>query len=164
LIRFSIGQGGGPFLTKHIHSLAPLAHQYRLSFHSHLDPHLPLVYSDPARVDRIVQELLNNACKYTEPGGRIQVTVRSQNFHHQAGVCLSIGNDSHIPGEELPRIFDRFYRVPQGDRWKRGGTGLGLALVKELLKGLGGEIHVTSENHWTTFSAWLPLQPAYVVS
>jgi len=145
-------------LTQHMHSIAPLAHQYQLTIQSQLDPHLPVVYSEPVSVDRILRELLTNACKYTSPGGRIVITARAQPCQNQAGVCVSIGNHSHIPAEELPRIFDKFYRVPQGDPWKRGGTGLGLSLVKELLKFLGGTIEVTSEKNWTTFSVWLPLE------
>lgn len=145
-------------LTQHIHGVAPLAHQYQLTIQSQLDPHLPVVYSEPVSVDRILRELLTNACKYTSPGGRIVITARAQPCQNQAGVCVSIGNHSHIPAEELPRIFDKFYRVPQGDPWKRGGTGLGLSLVKELLKFLGGTIEVTSEKNWTTFSVWLPLE------
>ena len=62
-----------------------------------------------------------------------------------------------IPPEELPQIFGRFYRVPGSDRWKQGGTGLGLALVKETITNLGGSIHVESGNGQTCFVIQLPL-------
>ncbi|HEY9706349.1 MAG TPA: HAMP domain-containing sensor histidine kinase, partial [Allocoleopsis sp.] len=58
--------------------------------------------------------------------------------------------------EVLPRVFDKFYRVPHSDRFKRGGTGLGLALVKKLVEELGGNIQVESSNGWTTFTVKIP--------
>jgi signal transduction histidine kinase len=68
-----------------------------------------------------------------------------------------VSNQAEIPEAELPRIFDKFYRVPNADRWKQGGTGLGLALVKRLVEQLQGSIHVTCVDGMTTFVVDMPL-------
>ncbi|MEN9251526.1 MAG: GAF domain-containing sensor histidine kinase [Thermostichales cyanobacterium BF4_bins_65] len=146
-------------LTQHVHAFAPVAHKNKLTLQYQPAALLPVLHSEVASLDRIIQELLNNACKYTGPGGLIQVATHLEARHDQEGICLTVGNHSHIPPEELPRLFDKFYRVPQGDPWQRGGTGLGLSLVKALTELLGGEISVTSEGGWTSFAFWLPLQP-----
>jgi signal transduction histidine kinase len=60
-----------------------------------------------------------------------------------------------IAPQELPRIFDKFYRIPNNDPWKHGGTGLGLALVKKLVEQMGGAIKVESMNSQTYFKVRL---------
>ncbi|MEO1404770.1 MAG: ATP-binding protein, partial [Cyanobacteria bacterium J06635_1] len=62
-----------------------------------------------------------------------------------------------ISKEEMPRIFDKFYRVPSADPWKQGGTGLGLALVQKLIVHIDGTISVTSGDGQTCFTVELPL-------
>lgn len=74
-------------------------------------------------------------------------------------VQFVISNQAAISPKELPHIFDKFYRVPNADPWKRGGTGLGLALVKKLVEYLNGSIHVTSEAGWTRFIVDIPHHP-----
>jgi PAS domain S-box-containing protein len=69
---------------------------------------------------------------------------------------FTIRNQAEIPATELPKIFDKFYRVPNSDRWKQGGTGLGLALVQKLVEHLQGTIQVESKGGWTTFTVELP--------
>jgi signal transduction histidine kinase len=59
----------------------------------------------------------------------------------------------------LPRIFEKFYRVPNADPWKQGGTGLGLALVQKLVEQLQGKIEVESSNGWTNFTVTFPIKP-----
>lgn len=115
---------------------------------------LPTLVSDPASLGRILAELLNNACKYTPPGEIIRITARAQNGVMQ----LQVSNSGvEIPASELPRIFDKFYRVPSTDPWKQGGTGLGLALVQKLTEHLGGCISVKSEHGSTCFTVELPM-------
>ncbi|MBD2083949.1 PAS domain S-box protein [Trichocoleus sp. ST-U3] len=115
---------------------------------------LPTLVSELASVERILTELLNNACKYTPPGERITVTVRAASAMMQIKVSNS---GVEIPPDELPRIFDKFYRIPRADRWKQGGTGLGLALVQKLTQHLGGILRVRSASEEITFTLELPL-------
>jgi signal transduction histidine kinase len=119
---------------------------------------LPTLKTEATGLDRILQELLNNACKYTEPGGEILISATPLTQQAIPGLQISIGNTGEIPAQELPRIFDKFYRVPMGDPRHRGGTGLGLSLVKALVEALHGQIAVTSAAHWTAFEIWLPLR------
>ncbi|MBW4488407.1 MAG: CHASE2 domain-containing protein [Trichocoleus desertorum ATA4-8-CV12] len=116
---------------------------------------LPLLVSDQPSLERVLAELLNNACKYTPPGGEISAIARFESPY----IELSVSNSgSEIPEVELTRIFEKFYRIPRNDRWKQGGTGLGLALVKKLVEHLGGGIRVASSIEQTTFTVSLPTQ------
>ncbi len=116
---------------------------------------LPHLFSDQPSLERILVELVNNACKYTPPAGAILVSAEWSPPH----IELTVSNSgAEIPEKELSRIFERFYRVPQSDPWKQGGTGLGLSLVKKLVERLGGNIQVKSGSGSTTFVVQLPLQ------
>ena len=126
--------------------------QQRLSVE--LSQQLPVLVSDQPSLERIVVELVNNACKYTPPAGEIKVVVNWTAQHMELVVDNS---GTEIPAAELPHIFEKFYRVPQADPWKRGGTGLGLALVSKLVDYLGGKISVKSGSGHTTFTVQLPL-------
>lgn len=114
----------------------------------------PLLQSNPQKLERLLAELLNNACKYTAEGGRIELSLAAAPDR----VRFQVRNAAQIPAEALPQIFNKFYRVPDGDRRKQGGSGLGLALVHRLTRALQGRITVTSEAGWTVFSVELPLQ------
>lgn len=114
---------------------------------------LPPLKSDLSSLDRIWAELLNNACKYTPPGGEITLSVMAA----EDGLKFDLVNTGvEIPQDELPRIFDKFYRVPSSDPWKQGGTGLGLALVQKLVQHIDGVINVASGDGQTCFTIELP--------
>lgn len=118
---------------------------------------LPTVTSDLSSLGRIFTELLSNACKYTEAGERITVRVSTL----QEMIYIDVSNTGvEIPAHELPLVFEKFYRVPNLDPWKHGGTGLGLALVKKLIAHLGGSVCVESASGQTRFSLELPLSQA----
>lgn len=121
-------------------------HQQKLHLEI-LDP-LPSIVSDPNALSRILTELLHNACKYTPPEGKIVFAVTTTDDKLQFQIT-NFG--AEIPANELPKIFEKFYRVPSNDRWQRGGTGLGLALVQKLVEHLGGSIEVRSAQEQTTF-------------
>ncbi|MGY2717584.1 signal transduction histidine kinase [Thermostichus sp. MS-CIW-19] len=119
---------------------------------------LPAVlYSYPQQLTLILKELLENACKFTQPGG----TLRLEGQAFPGGVELRVGNTAQIEPEHLPHLFERFYRVPSEDPWAQPGSGLGLALVKYWVEYLQGQIRVTSQKGWTWFVLWLPsLEPS----
>jgi signal transduction histidine kinase len=110
--------------------------------------------SDFSKLDRILSELLHNACKYTPPKEWIWLKVKLLGDHIQINVSNS---GIEIPAEERSRIFEKFYRIPNvQDPWKHGGTGLGLALVKKLVEQLSGSIEVESGEGITTFIVSIP--------
>jgi signal transduction histidine kinase len=120
---------------------------------------LPPMVSDTISIQRILVELLNNACKYTPHHGKILLTVRESEIGGALpSLIFTIRNQAEIPAAALPHIFNKFYRVPGGDRRQRGGTGLGLALVQKLASQLGGQIQVESAEGWTTFQVELPCE------
>ena len=119
---------------------------------------LPSMVTDRQTLERVLAELLNNACKYTPPDGEVILSVEpmKDRFSDRAtNIVFSVINQAEIPAAELSRIFDRFYRVPNGDRWRQGGTGLGLDLVQRRVTELGGSIQVESSHGWTTFTVRL---------
>ncbi len=137
-----------------IDSFATRAHTQQQRFTVNIPPDLPLLITDLAALKRILSELLHNACKYTPPDEAITLTaaVVASKLH------LSVTNTGvELPPEELPRIFDKFYRVTRVDRWKHGGTGLGLALVKRLAERLQGSVQVESAEQQVCFTVQLPL-------
>ncbi len=154
------------FLPSIIEPFQVRTRQREQTLQINLTPDLPVLVSDRASVERVLAELLNNACKYTPAGGEIVVSVR-HNYSTPApfppneaeATIFTISNSAEIPAVELPRIFDKFYRVPNTDPWKQGGTGLGLALVQKLVSQLQGTIFVESASGWTTFTVQLPNKP-----
>lgn len=128
--------------------------EHQQTFQLVLSPDLPLLISNGESLERILAELLTNACKYTPAGGHISVTVHPQ----LASMQLNVSNTSvEVSASELTHIFDKFYRIPKSDPWKQGGTGLGLALVQKLVKHLGGTITVESRSGQLHFKVELPL-------
>jgi len=116
------------------------------------------IISGPENLGRILAELMNNACKYTPAGGKIALRVTHGPGSPNAVTTFTLSNETEIPPAELPRIFEKFYRVPTTDPWKQGGTGLGLTLVKKLVEQLQGSIQVTSGRGKTIFTIQLPQQ------
>jgi signal transduction histidine kinase len=104
---------------------------------------------------KILTELLNNACKYTQVDGQILVSIDRD----PSAQWLTIGvkNQTEIAAQHLPHIFEQFYRIPGSDRSHQGGSGLGLALVQKLVQQLNGQIQVASTGGWTEFTVTLPV-------
>lgn len=155
---------------------------------------LPVILANYIALQRMVTELLNNACKYTPPHKTIVLEVfyldvsfelsstarstdptgaianhassvppsfaaRCPSFDMKpAALYLTVSNTAEIPADALPHLFDQFYRVPGGDKWRQGGSGLGLTLVKKIVEKLKGQIYVISEAGWTHFIIEIPLK------
>ena len=117
------------------------------------DLQVETLVSDPNLLERVLLELLNNACKYTPPHETITLQVSSDENQVTFHV---INTGVTIPGDQLSKIFEKFHRIPTLDRYNQGGTGLGLALVKKAISLLGGEIQVTSADQQTCFQVTLP--------
>ena len=117
---------------------------------------------DPEKLREIVSNLVSNAIKFTPEGGNVSVVVEAgdlSNFQNLTNLTLAISDTGFgIPEEKLPHIFDRFYQADDEATRDAEGTGIGLALTKELVKLLGGEISVKSEmGKGTVFEVWLPV-------
>ncbi len=119
---------------------------------------LPSVEADPDRLKQIFVNLIDNAIKFNKPGG--QVTVNAAAI--PKGVAISIVDTGlGIPENDLPRVFERFYRVDKARSRELGGTGLGLSIVKHLVELQRGRIDVKSRlGQGTTFTVTLPVSPA----
>jgi PAS domain S-box-containing protein len=115
---------------------------------------IPCITTHLPSLERIVSELLTNACKYSPPDSTITLTaqVLANNLEIQV-----INTGVELPPQELERIFQPFYRYSRPNSWDYRGTGLGLALVKKLVQCLGGQIAAQSENRETKFVITLPL-------
>lgn len=114
------------------------------------------VIGDRDRLKQVILNLVTNAIKYTPPGGR--VTLGLARVQHWARLTVS-DTGIGLPAEELPRIFDRFYRVDKARSRAQGGAGLGLSIAQRIVQMHGGRIEAASEgpNKGATFSVWLPL-------
>jgi two-component system phosphate regulon sensor histidine kinase PhoR len=108
------------------------------------DDGAPAVVTDADRLRRILENLVENAVKYTPSGGRVD--VRSRTAPDGGSVLEVEDNGPGIPAEHLSRIFERFYRVDKARSRELGGTGLGLAIVKHLAEGMGASVSVESES------------------
>lgn len=113
------------------------------------------VEGDPSRLKQVVVNLLDNAIKYTQPGGAVQLQVRRANGH---AVLEVQDNGVGIPGEALPHVFERFYRVDDVRSGDFEGAGLGLSIAKSICSAHGAEIQATSLlSQGSCFRVTLPL-------
>ncbi len=139
----------------------PLTERKNIDLENRVEPDLPPMHQDQARVQQVLNNLLSNAIKFTPEGGRITVAVRRDESNF---MVLSVSDTGvGIAEEDQQTIFEKFRQgrtaVPSGDAMTRehSGSGLGLSIVKELCKLLGGEVSVHSElGKGSTFTVRLP--------
>jgi two-component system phosphate regulon sensor histidine kinase PhoR len=140
-----------------IAQLSPQAERQKLSIAKESAADLPSVPADKDRVRQVIANLVHNAIKFTPAGGRITITTRAL----EGSVVVDIADTGiGISKEDLPRVFERFYK---GDRARAGeGTGMGLAIAKHVVEAHDGNIWVESEEgKGSTFSFSLPLQAGF---
>lgn len=122
-----------------------------------VDPAIARLLIDPLKITQVVENLLDNALKYTPKGSRITLSARLQGLGEV--LVMLRDNGPGIPEEDLPHLFERFYRVDKGRSREKGGTGLGLSIVKHIVQLHGGRVWVESkQGQGTTFFFSLPLR------
>ena len=151
------GAGGKPEMVRLaeladsvLSTVSDLAEQQGVELFSKLDDVNQTLWADRRQLEEAILNLMVNAIKYTDTGGRVTLAMRKASDQIRIQV---IDTGMGIPGEHLPRIFERFYRVDKNRSREIGGTGLGLAIVKHLTQAQGGHVEVESEpGKGSTFS------------
>jgi len=136
-------------------SMAIEARNQGVVIESDLPSELPRVKGEHDRLQQVVMNIVSNAVKYNVRGGKVGITASAEDGQ----VCVAVADTGMgIPAEDLPRIFERFYRVDKARSREKGGTGLGLAIAKEIIEFHGGTIDVESrEGRGTTVYMRLPV-------
>ena len=136
------------------HRLTPIANQKGQKIVLQLQDPCD-IYADKSKLNQVIYNLMENAVKYTQASGVIKVSLQRQGRN---AIFKVSDNGPGIPKENLPPIFDRFYRVDKARSREKGGTGLGLSIVHQLVLLHGGAISVESEEgRGATFIVELPL-------
>ncbi|MBN2389555.1 MAG: GAF domain-containing protein [Anaerolineae bacterium] len=130
------------------------AEKLMLTLTSEIAPDLPTMRGNPGHLSRMLDNLLDNALKFTPEGGVVQVKLT----HESAALHLDVSDTGiGIPEKQLPQLFQRFYQIDGSMSRRYGGTGLGLALIKQIVEAHGGIVRVTSTiNRGSTFHVILP--------
>jgi len=169
------------FIAKTAAMFEAIAEEKQIAFQVETHPKIFMACFDPDKLEKILYNLLSNSFKFTAPHGKIDLsatviavgpstnpssTEKPLPLNGAYRLELTIhDNGIGISPKELPRIFDRFYQSQDSSHIHRGGTGIGLALVKELVALHQGHITIESEpNQGTCFQVLLPLQPAAAVA
>ncbi len=140
-------------------ALRPAAAGKDIELQCDVDSGLPYINLDENRIAQVITNLLNNALKFTEAGGRISVSVLMSQKHEEAIEVSVSDSGCGIPEMQIDRIFDRLYQIKSGDATTEQGVGLGLFICRELVRLHGGEIAVESKlGEGCTFTFFLPLQ------
>jgi signal transduction histidine kinase len=129
------------YLRGLVAQVEPLSRRKNISIKLELEVEKSLVYCDLERIERVFLNLLSNATKFTPPGGHIEVRVRELG---KTTLVTVQDNGPGFPPEKAERIFERFYQVDMGGTRRYGGTGIGLALAKEIVELHGGRIWAES--------------------
>ena len=131
--------------------------QDTLSLQVEVSENIPRVCGDPARIEQVLVNLLSNALRHT-PAGVVKMSVRSE----KAFVWIAVTDTGvGISAEDLPHVFERFWRADRSRDRASGGSGIGLAICRRLVELQGGQIKATSQlNEGSTFSFSLPIHRA----
>lgn len=137
----------------------PRAERKGLTLFTSIQENIPRLYASGEALKRVLLNLLDNAIKFTSPGGWIK--LKAEYWEEEDEVYLSVEDTGcGIPEESLPHIFDRFYRVDKARSRYLGGTGLGLSICREIIEFYGGKLSVqSSEDEGSTFYVTIPVIP-----
>jgi len=139
--------------------LSPQAQRADIELVINLPANLPHVLADSPRVQQVVTNLVHNAIKFTPPDGRITISAQTGHRRAPGQVTIAIADaGAGIASEDLPRIFERFYKSDRARTRSQGGTGLGLAIARHIVERHNGRIWVDSrEGKGSTFYFSLPV-------
>lgn len=139
-----------------VEAVRPVQEQHTLELFT--PPGTLIVAGDTLRLEQVFHNLISNAIKYSPNGGVVQVEVAEVDGLARVVV---IDHGMGIPADSLPQLFQRFYRAPNITYRHISGMGVGLYIVQEIIRHHGGRVEVMStEGEGSTFTVWLPLQPA----
>jgi len=151
----------GDVIDKVLIPIQALAKDKLIEFTVDVDPVIRMMEGDPFMIEELYSNLLFNAIKYTPSGGHVSLTIKDRGNHVESEVSDSgIG----IPEEEMPKVFDEFYRASNVTKEVKAGSGLGLSIVRQIIDIHQGRIWVNSElGVWTKFTFLLPKNPSLAI-
>ena len=142
-----------------VDSLRDKAGRNGIAINWHPNGVAPQISGDAAALEQVAYNLLDNALSYTPPDGEVTLKLREKAGDETTAILQVSDTGFGIPADDLPRVFERFYRVDKARSRSEGGTGLGLAIVKHIVENHGGHVEVESqEGQGTTFRVELPTQ------
>jgi two-component system, OmpR family, phosphate regulon sensor histidine kinase PhoR len=162
----------GQVVARAVQRIQPQADRKAIAISTDVPAELPLALLDAGRIGQVLLNLLHNAVKFTVESGTIRVAavavrvgpdsrpahVPNDHAHGDWLMVQVVDSGVGVPAADLPRIFERFYKVDRARTRNSGGTGLGLAIAKHLVEGHGGRIWADSEEgRGSTFSFTVPI-------
>ena len=146
----------GSFLSRIAKKFQQAAREKNVAVYTTLDQPEAIIELDPDRIEQVLTNLIDNALRHTLDGGEVQIIQRTLDN----GMMFDVKDTGvGISEEELPFVFERFYKVDKARTRGRSGTGLGLAIAKNIIYGHGGKIDVYSKvGQGTTFTFFLPMK------
>lgn len=147
-----------PLILSPVDRIQEMAKRERINLVVDLPADLPYVLADSKRIQQVMTNLLHNAIKFTDAEGTIHIGAFTKSRRFPGQVVISVQDDgSGIPLEDIPRIFERFYKSDRARNRQQGGTGLGLAISRHIVNAHNGHIWVKSkEKKGSTFFFTLP--------
>lgn len=148
-------------INKVIQPIQTLAKDKSINFNLYLDKSLGTIAGNPYTIEELYSNLLFNAVKYTPPEGYIEMSVKNK---HDYIITEISDSGIGIPKEDLPHVFDEFFRASNTAKDTKSGSGLGLSIAKQIVQDHKGRIWVTSEEGvWTKFIFTLPKEKPEIV-
>lgn len=146
-------------LQRTLQAFLPLANQRKIKLAYYVEQEPPLLNFDSYKVEIILNNLLSNALKFTAAGGAVRVLLSLKTLDSKSYACVAVqDNGPGIATENLDKIFSRFYQITPGANPQGGGTGIGLALCKEMAQLMEAKLTVQSApGQGTCFEFYLPL-------
>jgi signal transduction histidine kinase len=147
-------------ITKIVSPIQILVRDRHIDFNIYVDKSIEKIIGDPFTLEELYSNLLLNAIKYTPDNGHISLTIK---IHHNNILTEISDSGIGIPKDELPKVFDEFYRGTNVPKDIKTGSGLGLSIARQIVENHGGKIWVSSElGVWTKFTFTLPRNPDFI--